>query len=81
MLTCATIEVDSKLLTSPGFVIVDPVGIWVGNVADCHDMSASNVNYDSPPGQLTVVLHVHGRLVLEVLPNTREINHRFDSER
>jgi hypothetical protein len=29
---------------------------------------------------LTVVLHIHGRLVLEVLPNTGEIYDRFDSK-
>jgi len=31
-------------------------------------------------GSLTVVLHIHGRLVLEVLTNTREIYNRFDFE-
>jgi hypothetical protein len=46
MLTCAIIKVDGKLLSSPGFVVVDPVGIWEGNVADCHGMSAFDVRYD-----------------------------------
>jgi len=29
---------------------------------------------------LTVVLHVHGRLILEILTNAREIYNRFDFE-
>jgi hypothetical protein len=49
-------------------------------VTICQHPMSTTIKH-SPPGQLTVVLHVHGRLVLEVLPNTREINDRFDSER
>jgi hypothetical protein len=80
-LTCAIIEVDGKLLSSPGFVIVDPAGIWVGYVTDYNDTTTQLAAIRQCfRGSLTVVLHIHGRLILEVLPNAREINDRFDSK-
>jgi hypothetical protein len=42
-LTCAVLEVDVQLLSSPSFVGVDPVRIWKRNAADCHDRTRLDI--------------------------------------
>jgi hypothetical protein len=71
------------LLSGPSGVGVDPVGWWERNFADCHGNAVSKRfaavkcgTHDS----LTVILHIHSLLILEVLPDAWEIHDRFDPE-
>ena len=42
-LTCAVLEVDVQLLSSPSFVGIDPVRIWKRNAADCHNRTTLDI--------------------------------------
>lgn len=71
-LTCAVLDVEGQLLGGPGGVGVDPVGWWERNVADCHGKTVLKRFAAVKRGtqdSLTVILHIHGRLILEVLPD------------